>query len=224
MAAGVQRIDAVSRRPVPARGSRFTVWLASVLYRRGVTPNAVSASSVAFAVLGGAALVLHHSADPLVGVVLLAAAVVCIGLRSLANLIDGMIAVEGGRATPSGAIYNEFPDRLSDIAFFLGAGYATAGTTGSVELGWTAALLAVLTAYTRALGAASGAPHDFGGLMAKPHRMALLAIGCAALAVEQLTIGTRYAFVVMLAAVSLGCVNTIVGRLSRAVRALEAQP
>ncbi|RNC80326.1 MAG: CDP-alcohol phosphatidyltransferase family protein [Phycisphaera sp.] len=224
MAERVRVVDAGPRRPVPARGSRFTVWLASVLCRRGVTPNAVSVSSAVFAVFGGVALVLHHGAGPVVGVALLAAAVVCIGLRSLANLIDGMIAVEGGKATSSGAIYNEFPDRLSDIAFFLGAGYATAGTTGSVELGWTAALLAVLAAYTRALGAASGAPHDFGGPMAKPHRMVLLALGCVALAVEQLTTSTRYSLVVALAAVCLGSAVTIAGRLSRAVRALEVQP
>lgn len=222
MAESVQVVDAGPRRPVPARGSRLTVWLASALRRRGVTPNAVSVSSVVFAVIGGAALVLHQGAESALGAALLAAAVVCIGLRSLANLIDGMIAVEGGRATPSGAIYNEFPDRLSDIAFILGAGYATVGTTGSVELGWLAALLAVLTAYTRALGAASGAPHDFGGPMAKPHRMALLAIGCVALAVEQLTIGTRYALAVVLAVVCAGSVVTIAGRLSRAVRALES--
>ncbi|GAB5497593.1 MAG: CDP-alcohol phosphatidyltransferase family protein [Phycisphaerales bacterium] len=199
------------------------VWLASAMCKRGITPNTVSVSSVLFAVLGGAALVLSHGVDPAVSVALLAGAVVCIGLRSMANLIDGMIAVEGGKGTPSGAIYNEFPDRLSDIAFFLGAGYATAGTAGSVELGWAAALLAVLAAYTRALGAASGAPHDFGGLMAKPHRMALLALGCTALAVEQLTIGTRYALTVTLAIVCAGCVVTIAGRLSRAVRALEAK-
>ena len=224
MAEQVLVVDSTGRRPIAARGSRLVVWFAGVMCRLGVTPNAVSMSSVVFAVLGGAALVLSRGADPAVGAALLAGAVVCIGLRSMANLIDGMIAVEGGRGTKSGALYNEFPDRLSDIAFFLGTGYAAAGTTGGVELGWSAAILAVLAAYTRALGAASGAPHDFGGPMAKPHRMGALALGCVAVAVEQLALGTRYSLVVALAVVCAGSVVTIAGRLMRAARALVAQP
>ena len=34
-----------------------------------------------------------------------------IQLRLLCNMLDGMVAVEHGRATPVGALYNDVPDR-----------------------------------------------------------------------------------------------------------------
>ena len=50
-----------------------------------------------------------------------------IQLRLAANMFDGMVAIETGKASPTGAIYNEIPDRVSDAAMFLGAGYAAGG-------------------------------------------------------------------------------------------------
>jgi len=212
-----------TRRPIRARNSGWVVRLAGVLCRMGVTPNAVSVSSVAFALLGAAALVVQSQTDPAVSAALLLVAIACIGLRSLANLIDGMIAVEGGRGTPAGPLYNEFPDRVSDAAFFIAAGYAAPTLPACVALGWSTALLAVTTAYVRALATSAGAPQDFTGPMAKPHRMALLAIGCAALAAEQFTTGTSYAMPITLGVIALGCVITIARRLRRAARALGAR-
>jgi hypothetical protein len=76
-------------------------------------------------------------------------AVACIQLRLLCNLLDGMVAVEQGLATPTGPIWNELPDRLADVFFLVGAGYGAqaAGFQAGVALGWSAAALALLTAY-----------------------------------------------------------------------------
>ena len=70
-------------------------------------------------------------------------------LRLLANMLDGMVAIETGKASPAGAMYNEVPDSVSDAAMFLGAGYALGGQP---PLGYIAALLAVFLAYLRAQG------------------------------------------------------------------------
>jgi phosphatidylglycerophosphate synthase len=94
-----------------------------------------------------------------------------VGLRLLANMLDGMVAERQGTSSPLGALYNEVPDRISDVATLLGMGYAIHSLP---ELGWAAALLAVLTAYVRAQVAFVGAPQDFSGPMAKPQRMALV--------------------------------------------------
>jgi hypothetical protein len=45
------------------------------------------------------------------------------------------------------------------------------------ELGWLCGLLALLTAYIRAMGGAAGLPQGFQGPMAKPHRMAAMTAG-----------------------------------------------
>ena len=87
----------------------------------------------------------------------------CVQLRLLCNLLDGMVAIEGGKSTSTGALFNEIPDRIADPLFLVPLGYAV----GYWWLGWLAALLAVLTAYVRVLGGALGQQQDFGGLLPK---------------------------------------------------------
>ena len=99
-------------------------------------------------------------------------------LRLLCNLFDGMVAIEGGRKEPDGPFWNEAPDRASDILILVGAGLGA----GAAGLGWAAAALAVATAYVRELGRAEGLGSDYGGPMAKQHRMAVMT-GAAVLAI-----------------------------------------
>jgi phosphatidylglycerophosphate synthase len=89
-------------------------------------------------------------------------------MRLLANMFDGMVAIESDRASPIGELFNEVPDRVSDAALLIGLGYARGG---HVLLGFTAALLAVFTAYVRAMGKVAGGRQEFCGPMAKPQRM-----------------------------------------------------
>jgi len=98
-----------------------------------------------------------------------------IQLRLLANMLDGMVAIALGKASPMGELYNELPDRVSDIAIIVGAGCAAGG---SPTLGYLAACIAVITAYVRAVGKAAGASNLFLGPMAKPHRMFTLTVAC----------------------------------------------
>lgn len=106
------------------------------------------------------------------------AAALGIQLRLLCNLMDGMVAVEGGRRTADGDLYNEFPDRVSDVVILAAAGYAHPDMPWHVALGWAAAITALLTATVRMHGASLTGHHDFSGPMAKPQRMALITVAC----------------------------------------------
>ena len=157
------------RRPIAARGSRLAGALTAALLRTPVTPNQVSLLSIGCAALGAWAL-WQAPARPWLFLVALAG----IQLRLLCNLLDGMVAVEGGRGSPLGALYNEFPDRVADSLLLVALGYAA----GEPWLGWAGALAAALTAYVRLMGGALGQAQDFRGPMAKQHRMALLSAAC----------------------------------------------
>jgi len=69
--------------------------------------------------------------------------------------MDGMAAIEGGLRSPAGEIYNDLPDRISDALVLLAAGYSLSWPACARELGWTATLLAVISAYVRATRSAS---------------------------------------------------------------------
>jgi phosphatidylglycerophosphate synthase len=156
-----------------------------------VSPNVISCFGVLVAACAAAALIASPHADGLARVVLLLAAALSIQLRLLSNLMDGMVAVEGGRRTLTGDLYNEIPDRIADVLILVGAGYAATWVSWGEALGWAAALGAMLTAYVRLLGGSLGLPQHFSGPMAKPHRMAVLTVACLASIVDTraLTIG-----------------------------------
>lgn len=128
-------------------------------------------ASIAFAMLAFGTLLLSTriGSHPLSALCLLVAAAGC-QLRLLCNLMDGMLAIEAGRQTRDGAVWNELPDRVADVLILVGAGIAA----DFVSLGWAAAVLAVSVAYVRELGKGIDGIVDFSGPMAKPHRMALV--------------------------------------------------
>ena len=167
------------RRPIAARDSGPAQRLAAWLIARQASANAVSLAGMGAALLAGGSFALALSGTgPAWAWWLLGAALV--QLRLLANLLDGMVAIGRGVASPVGELFNEVPDRVSDTAILLGLGWAA----GNLALGLAAALAAMSTAYIRAVGRAAGAPSDFRGPLAKPQRMALVTAGavlCAAL-------------------------------------------
>lgn len=203
---------AADRRPLASRGTRWAQGLARALLRTRATPNAISATGVGFAALGGLAFAFapRHPWLFLAGALL-------VQFRLLCNLLDGMVAVEGGRGSPTGALFNEIPDRLEDSVLLVGFGYAA----GLPALGFTAALLAVLTAYLRAFGASLGLGQDFGGPMAKPQRMAALTVGGVLAFAEALFAFTFYVPLAVLAAIALGTAWTCGRRTRRMARLLH---
>lgn len=167
------------RRPIAARGLRPVVATADWLVCRGTSPIGISVAGAIAACLAGVAFAFTRQmpggARPLW---LLGAALV--QARLMANLLDGMVAIGRGVASPTGELFNEVPDRMSDTAVLVGLGWAA----GQLALGVSAALAAMMTAYVRAIGKGLGQPSDFCGLMAKQQRMALvtaLAVACTRL-------------------------------------------
>jgi phosphatidylglycerophosphate synthase len=165
--------DPAARRPLKTRQSPFFQRVASTLAHAGIAPNAISFASMLFA--GGAAVAFGLTAQSAGWAhrVWWLVAAACIQLRLLANMLDGMVAVEGGRGGPTGDLWNEAPDRVSDTLILVGAGFAAGGIPW---LGYGAALMAMFVAYVRALGASVGAGQLFLGPMAKPHRMFTLTV------------------------------------------------
>jgi phosphatidylglycerophosphate synthase len=172
------------RRPLKTRQRAWAQGLARVLTRAGVAPNAISMASLVFATAAGICLGWTQRAEGITRPALFLAAAACIQLRLLCNLLDGLVAIEGGRKTVYGEIFNDMPDRLADVVILVGAGYSIANFSWGRELGWLAAVLAVMTAYIRLLGGSMGVPQYFLGPMAKPHRMALLTAACVFSAFE----------------------------------------
>ena len=140
--------DKIIRRPLK---SRDTVWaraVAGYLARAGVRPNVISVTSMVFAALAGVCFALGSQvAFDWRWSILLILAACGIQLRLLCNLLDGMVAIEGGFKTKTGEMFNELPDRLSDAFIFVGAAYMMPSLAWMLELGWTAAVLAIITSY-----------------------------------------------------------------------------
>jgi len=140
-------------------------------------------------------------------------------VRLLANMFDGMVAIEQDRQSPLGELYNEIPDRVSDAVILIGLGYAAGG---DIMLGYVAACLAIFVAYVRAMGGIAGAGQVFCGPMAKPHRMfvvTVVALYCALTPSSwQPTLAEGPGWGVSaagLAVIILGCALTTVRRLRR---------
>ena len=158
------------RRPLASRDTRWAAAAARRLARAGVRPNRISQVSILFAALAGAAFAATAITSGGISSALLIAGALFCQLRLLCNLLDGMVAIEGGLSEPDGPFWNEAPDRISDLLILVGAGVAA----GAVWLGFAAGALAIFTAYIRELARAEGMAADFSGPMAKPQRMALL--------------------------------------------------
>ena len=208
------------RRPIKTRSAWWAQAIARGLVRVGVSPNQVSVASAVFAFIGGALLIGEAKGCPSILPFILTA--LCIQLRLMANMLDGLIAVEGGRQTKVGELYNEIPDRVADVAFLAAAGYASHHGECGIALGWIASVLAVTTAYIRAIQARRGQPQDFCGPQAKQHRMFLLTVACLLAAVEKwagLPPRVLFVFLIMIA---LGTLLTCIRRTIRLARQWES--
>ena len=214
--------------------SREKPWAQALAKRAagaGITPNAISILSIVFALFGAVCLMTASEACCKAAASLLwLGAAACIQLRLLCNLIDGMVAIEGGMKSPTGGLYNEVPDRIADPLLLMAAGYCGEWVVKlwGVPLGWVAAVLSVTTAYIRALGGTLTGTQSFIGPMAKQHRMAMLTLAClGSIAEVWLRRDGRPAQEVMRAAlivIVIGCIITCWRRLKLIAGELRARP
>jgi phosphatidylglycerophosphate synthase len=211
-----------NRRPVKSRGWKSSQLLANWLATRNVSPNGISVAGMAAGIVGGMALVLTNMWTQESAVLYLFAAI-CMQLRLQANLLDGMVAIQSGKASRLGELFNEVPDRVSDTAFLAGAGYSLGCNP---QLGLWASMAAMATAYLRTTARSAGTPMDFCGPMAKQHRMAVMTVACLLNAIIAWNNSTSVLVAqVMTAAlwiVLLGSLLTCGRRIWRAAQALQA--
>ena len=210
------------RRDVATRKITLFHKLARGLVQLGLKPNTVSILSSVFAIIGGICFGKSFGAEAPTQIALLGVGVLCIQLRLICNLIDGLMAVECGLKTASGEIFNDVPDRISDVAFIVGAGiFAQSFAPWVIHLAWLGAIFAVLTAYVRVLGTSMNDSHDFSGPMAKQHRMFLLTLGAVGGIAEVWLAAPAYTMSLALVFVTVGSATTCGRRLNRLYRDLE---
>jgi phosphatidylglycerophosphate synthase len=210
--------EPASRRPIAdlfRQTARPAVWQC---VRWGIHPDLVSYGSILAA--AAAALCFWQAGKHLW--LLLPAAGFCY-LRLWLNMLDGMVALASGKASPRGELVNELPDRISDVLIF--AGTAHSGLCHPLS-GYWAAIFALLTAYVGTLGQAVAGQREFGGFMSKPWRMVVLHAGSWLLLADRwgpnwsehwpLTILDWTHLVII-----VGCLQTIAVRMRRTVSRLN---
>jgi phosphatidylglycerophosphate synthase len=146
--------------------------IARWLVRRRVSPDVVTWAAVPVGLAGGLCLAASAAAPALLLAVPVAAA-----LRLGLNLLDGMVAREGGATHPLGELWNELGDRLADTLFIGGLAFHP-DVDPRLALG--AVIAAILASYIGITARAAGGRRQYGGLLSKPGRMATLAVAAPA--------------------------------------------
>ena len=197
----------MARRPLTSRDSAWAKKLSQILVEKKASPDMISVWSMMFGVGAGFCLAWAFVPQGIFSSVLLILGAVLIQLRLLCNLLDGMVAIEGGLSGPIGPVMNEVPDRLSDIAILCGMTLAIVHLPYALHVGALATIFAVLTAYIRALAGSVGAPQRFIGWMGKSQRMALVT-GVCVIAAFLPRYWAEILWYVALALLLLGCLQT----------------
>jgi phosphatidylglycerophosphate synthase len=210
-----------SRRPIAERFRKTAHGAVNLCVRNGIHPDVISYLSIVAS--AGAAACFWQSGKH--NWLLIPGSALCY-LRLWFNMLDGMVALAGGKASSRGEILNDLPDRISDVLVFTGVAHS--GLCAMVS-GYWAAILALLTAYVGMFGQAVGVQREFSGMMSKPWRMVTLHGGAwLTLALLWWADGRiRYAQLTVLDWTCLlvigGCLETIAIRLARIFAALRTK-
>jgi phosphatidylglycerophosphate synthase len=212
--------EPASRRPIADLFRRTADAAVLACVRLGVHPDVVSYSSMVAALL--AALCFWQAGRSLW--LLIPAAGFCY-VRLWLNMLDGMVALAEGKASRRGELVNELPDRVSDVLIFVGVAHS--GLCRPLS-GYWAAIFALFTAYMGTLGQAVAGRREFGGLMSKPWRMVVLHLGAWLLLADRWSLNLTQAWKLTILdwaqiVIILGCIQTVVVRLSCTVRRLECE-
>jgi CDP-diacylglycerol--glycerol-3-phosphate 3-phosphatidyltransferase len=184
--------------------------LEDALVARRVNPDALTTGAVVAAAGGATAMLLSVGRPGLMWLVPVAAFA-----RITLNALDGQVARRTGRARPWGEVLNEVGDRMADVTL-LGAVALLPGVNGALAA--VALVLSLLTSYAGLAVRAAGGPRQYGGVMAKADRMAVLGVVAAAVAVT----GRVALFDLFSAVVVVGSALTLFERMRRGHDALTA--
>ena len=206
----------MDRRPLKSRGTFWAQKLAQLIAGTGISPNQISILSIVMSLIS---LVFFYYSGQNKAFLVLAA--LFIQLRLLCNLFDGMVAVEYGKKTNTGDIYNDAPDRIADLFIIVGLGLSVTDNSMAIHIAWFASAMAIMTAYVRVLGKSLGTESYFIGPMAKQHRMALVTLSAITDYILYLS-GTSFSIsFYVLCIIAIGSTVTCFSRLSKIIKDKE---
>lgn len=136
-------------------------------HRVGLTPNMVSATSLAFAVFAGALFLLADATRP--ELLILGAAAVAV--NAVLDAVDGKLARLTNQASRQGDYLDHVVDRYADL-FILGG--LTLSPLGNVYWGLGAIIGVLMTSYMGTQAQALGLGRDYGGLLGRADRLVML--------------------------------------------------
>ena len=213
--------EPLSRRPIAEIFRKTARGATDLCLRIGISADFISYSSIVCA--GLAALYFWQSENE--PVLLIVVPLFCF-LRLWCNMLDGMVALAAGEASPRGEIINDLPDRVSDVVIFVGAAHSS---WMHPLFGYWAAMMSLGTAYIGIFGQAVGGQREFSGWMSKPWRMVVLGIGTWVTCVVLLWRDKNPTFAGLTildwscAVVIAGCLQTCAQRLLRILRRLKEE-
>ncbi len=147
---------------------RLTSPLGRTLARSGVTPNMITITGLAGALI--AAVLVAFGEFLAGGLVMVVAAAL--------DLFDGMVARASGRVTVFGGVFDSVCDRLSEAAVLGGLifRFASQGKREEIVLAFAAVVGSLLVSYLRARAEAAGLQLRE-GLFTRPERVVVLGVG-----------------------------------------------
>ena len=140
--------------------------------RVGLTPDGVSLIAFGFAVAAGAAFTLANPLWYVLGAVF-------VFVNGWLDLLDGALAREQGVDSKGGDLLDHVLDRYADIAVIAGL----AAGIGQYLLGLAAVTGVLMTSYLGTQIQAVGLGREYGGLLGRADRLALIGLGAVAAAV-----------------------------------------
>lgn len=161
----------------------FFAPVAGFLGRVGITPNVVSVTSLAFAVVGGALYYGSGTARP----AWLLGAAAFIALNALFDALDGILARLQGSSSKRGDYLDHVIDRYADTVILAGIALSP---FADLRLGLLAIVGTFLTSYMGTQAQALGLGRNYGGLLGRADRLVLL---IAAPVVEWVLVATGVA-------------------------------
>ncbi|MEI6477456.1 MAG: CDP-alcohol phosphatidyltransferase family protein [bacterium] len=162
-----------------------------LLVRGKVHPTTINIIGLAISLLAGIALYYSGQYALLLWYIPVAGFV-----RTACNALDGLVSRELGEASAFGEVLNEFIDRISDSAIFLGV---TFSALADMRLGIVTLVVILLNSYLSIVSKAAGGSRQYGGIMGKADRMIYLGIAAVAVAVSGYTEIWNYFLVFILA-------------------------
>jgi archaetidylinositol phosphate synthase len=153
-------------------------WIVSPLAHmlRHVDPNTITWVSFPFSIAAGVLYYLSGAQEPVLAAWLLFAALVAVGLSSLLDLLDGKVATTYGKTSTKGDYLDHVIDRFSDVLLF--GGIALSGWV-DIRLGFVAVVAMLLTSYLGTQAQAVGGRRNYGGILGRADRLAVLSLATA---------------------------------------------